>query len=160
MEPYSQLEKGFIREEETKASPSKKSYVQILAVSLLIISGVLSYAIFGKRENGDSGKAPAAAQRIIQLDVMNGCGAKGISAKFTNYLRTRGFDVVEMKNYKTFSVSHTLVIDRVGDLAAARHVADALGVPDEHVIQQINPDYFVDVSVVIGADYLSLRSAN
>jgi len=62
-----------------------------------------------------------------------------------------------MKNYKTFSVAHTLVVDRVGDLTLARRVAASLGVAEKNVVQQINQDYFVDVSVIIGADYPSLR---
>ena len=28
----------------------------------------------------------------------------------------------------------------------------------QHVIQQINPDYFVDVSVIIGGDYSTLAA--
>jgi hypothetical protein len=84
--------------------------------------------------------------------------AKGAGIKCTNYLRSSGFDVVEMKNYKTFTVPRTLVVDRVGDLVSARRVAASLGVSDQNVIQQINHDYFVDVSVIIGADYASLRA--
>jgi hypothetical protein len=74
-----------------------------------------------------------------------------------NYLRVNGFDVVEMKNYKVSNIPHTIVVDRVGDLAAARRVASALGVSEKNVIQQLNPDYFVDVSVIIGTDYSSLQ---
>ncbi len=160
MEPHEHVGHEPALDEVGQASLLKRLFPNVLTISLLVIGAVLGYAFLGKTETGDAVKAPAAAQRIIQLDVMNGCGVKGISAKFTKYLRMHGFDVVEMKNYKTFSVSHTLVIDRVGDLSAARHVANALGVPENHVVQQINPDYFVDVSVVIGADYPSLRSAN
>jgi hypothetical protein len=105
----------------------------------------------------DTAAAKAKPAKVVQLDVLNGCGAKGVGAKFTAFLRGNGFDVVESKNYKTFTVSHTLVVDRVGDLAQARRVAAVLGVAERNVVQQINPDYFVDVSVVIGADYASLK---
>ena len=87
---------------------------------------------------------------------MNGCGAKGAGATFTRFLRGSGFDVVELKNYSSSRVDRTVVIARVGNLAAARAVAAALGVTESHVVQQINPDYFVDISVVIGADHASL----
>ena len=89
--------------------------------------------------------------------MLNGCGAKGIGIKFTSILRARGFDVVEMKNYKTFHVPQTLVVDRVGNLQTARQVAKVLGVSDKNVNQQINPDYYVDVSVIIGKDYSDLK---
>jgi hypothetical protein len=49
------------------------------------------------------------------------------------------------------------VIDRTGDMENARKVAYALGIGKEHIIQQINQDYYVDVSVVIGKDYKSLK---
>ena len=129
----------------------------VLAV-LIIIVGYLSYA-FIARSNQQNHDAAAASntQKVIQLDLLNGCGEKGIAAKLTTYLRKNGFDVVEMKNYKTSNIPQTLVIDRVGDLHSARQVAAALGVSDKNVIQQLNPDYFVDVSVVIGKDYGTLH---
>ena len=125
---------------------------------LLCIIGYLSFALLTRNaasqpETKSSEKPP----RVIQLDVLNGCGVKGAGARFTDVLRASGFDVVEMKNYKTFSVSKTLVIDRVGDLKAARRVASSLGISEKNVIQQLNPDYFVDVSVVIGEDFSQLQ---
>ncbi len=99
---------------------------------------------------------PAKSQKVIQLDVLNGSGARGAAARCTNFLRGKGFDVVEMKNYKVTNIPRTLVVDRVGDRQAARLVASALGVPERNVVQQLNPDYFVDVSVIIGADYPTL----
>ena len=98
--------------------------------------------------------------RILQLDVLNGCGTKGIGAKFTDYLRTQGFDVVESKNYKSFQIPQTLVVDRIGDLTAARRVATALGVKENNIVQQLNLDYFVDISVIIGKDYTQLNPSH
>ncbi len=101
----------------------------------------------GKNQDGE----------IIQLDVLNGCGMKGTAQKFTDYLRKRNFDVVQTANYKTFDVEQSLVIDRTGDLKAARKVAYALGIDDRNIVQQINPDYYLNVSVVIGRDYPKLK---
>jgi hypothetical protein len=148
--------------------PPKRSLVtwglNLLVVAMVAAAGYFGYAYLKQASAPATPAAPAASAaspakppKVIQLDVLNGCGAKGAGVKFTGYLRSSGFDVVEMKNYKTFTVTQTLVIDRIGDLAQARRVAAALGVAEKNVIQQINPDYFVDVSVVIGADYTSLR---
>ena len=98
-----------------------------------------------------------AAGEIIQLDVLNGCGVSGIAQDFTDFLRKRNFDVVQSSNYKTFDVEQSLVIDRTGDLAAARKVAYALGIDEKNIVQQINPDYYLNVSVVIGRDYAKLK---
>jgi hypothetical protein len=93
----------------------------------------------------------------IQLDVLNGSGTPRLGQRFTDYLRARGFDVVEMGNYKESGVELTRVIDRSGDLTAARQVAEALGVPKERVVQQIDKNAYLDVSVVIGKDFKSLK---
>ena len=94
---------------------------------------------------------------IIQLDVLNGCGISGIAQRFTEYLRKRKFDVVQMANYKTYDVVESLVIDRVGDKNTARKVANALGISDKNIVTELNPDYYLHVSVVIGRDYQSLK---
>lgn len=94
---------------------------------------------------------------IIQVDVRNGCGASGVAAQTTRYLRERGFDVVESGNYVSFDQEKSMVLDRVGNLEAARKVAAALGVPEERVRQEIRQDYYLDASVVIGSDYQSLH---
>jgi hypothetical protein len=93
----------------------------------------------------------------IQLDVLNGSGTPKLGQRVTDYLRARGFDVVEMGNYKETGVEFTLVMDRAGNLAAARQVAEALGVSKEHVVQKIDKNAFLDVSVVIGKDFKSLK---
>jgi hypothetical protein len=96
-------------------------------------------------------------QHVIQLDVLNGSGVPKLAQRFTDYLRARGFDVVEMGNYRESDVSITLVLDRSGNLQAAEQVADALGIPRERVRQQIDRNAYLDVSVIIGKDFRSLK---
>ena len=143
-----------------------------LIIILLPLIGFSAYLYFSPKvqpPQAESVSAPAAVQqsvqpptkpgRVVQLDVLNGCGAKGAAMKFTNFLRANGFDVVEMKNYKSSHVNETMVVDRVGDLRIAKQVATALGIKEKNIIQQINPDYYVDVSVIIGKDYTELGLA-
>jgi len=94
---------------------------------------------------------------IIQLDVLNGSGEARLAQRFTDYLRARGFDVVEMGNYKESGVAFTRVIDRTGDRQAAEQVARALGVAEELVTQQIDRNAYLDVTVVIGKDFRGLK---
>ncbi|MGH2568611.1 MAG: LytR C-terminal domain-containing protein, partial [Bacteroidota bacterium] len=68
------------------------------------------------------------------------------------------FDVVEMGNYKTSDVEETMVLDRAGNLEAAKQVAAAIGVPEEQVQQQIDKSLYLDVSVVIGKDFQRLKA--
>ncbi len=128
---------------------------------LLLVAAYFGYAFFTNdifEPSPDGAKIYSPSGRPVQLDVLNGCGVSRIASRVSAHLRRKGFDVVDMRNYKTFDLQETLVIDRVGNLATARQVAQALGVKRENVIQEINPDYFVDVSVVIGRDYSTLSA--
>ena len=131
-------------------------------VVLLLILGVLAYMYY-LQQNELSTKAVNAFTpegKPVQIDFLNGCGTPGVAWKFTTHLRQQGFDVVEMRNYKSFDIQQTLVVDRVGNLSLARNVAAALGVSSTNIIQEINPDYFVDVSIVIGKDYQNFSFIN
>lgn len=94
---------------------------------------------------------------IIQVEVRNGAGVDKLAARTTQYLRERGFDVVDVGNYKTFDQERSIVVDRVGDPEAAQKVAEALGLPPERVQQEIRRQYYLDASVIIGRDYSDLR---
>ena len=147
-------------------TPSRSSvilFLNALVVVLLFVVGYFSYTYLSHADEVSKAKAEAVQPqnvRVLQLDVLNGCGAKGVSAKFTSYLRAHEFDVVDIRNYRSSHLPQTLVVDRLGNLEAARRVAAALGVGQEHIVQQINPDYFVDVSVVIGMDYAQLSPSH
>lgn len=95
--------------------------------------------------------------QIIQLEVLNGCGVSGVADKFTSFLRSNGFDVVQSGNYISFDIEKSLVIDRIGNRANALKVAKELGIDEKQVIQQLNNDYFLDVSLVVGKDFPVLK---
>lgn len=127
---------------------------------LVITASFLAYSLVMRttvRPPVDPTKTEAATVEIIQIDVLNGCGVSGIAGTFTSYLRSRGYDVVEVGNYRTFDVPESIIIDRVGNLENARKVAYALGIKESNVIQQINHDYFLDATVIIGQDFEKLR---
>jgi hypothetical protein len=148
------------------AAPRKDPRVlglNVFIVVLVILVGYLSFALVKRHvlePPVDAGKAGVPVGEIIQIDVLNGSGLQGAANGCTSYLRARGFDVVEMRNYKTSDVDESLVIDRVGNRENAEKVAYALGIKKKNIIQQINPDYYVDVSVVIGRDFNSLKPSH
>ncbi len=93
---------------------------------------------------------------IIQVEVLNGCGVNSLADRFTDYLRLQNIDVVKTGNYESFNIYESLVIDRSGNIANAHKVAKVLGVKTKNVIQQLNDDYFLDVSIIVGKDYHQL----
>ncbi len=145
-----------------------KSYsINILIVLLAVVTIYLFYNLFKrlttpqtdvKTQVVDSTtyltKQPSGG--TLQIDVQNGCGVSGIADKFTEYLRSKGFDVVEMGNFTTQDIKTTMVIDRAGNMKNAKRIAQSLGISDKFVIQQMNKNYFLDATVVIGKDYEDL----
>ncbi|MEW6511405.1 MAG: LytR C-terminal domain-containing protein [Bacteroidota bacterium] len=135
--------------------------VTIGVLGLLVV--VLAYAFIHRtflQPPVDTSREGGGSDGIIQIDVLNGCGSSGAATTFTAYLRARGFDVVEVGNYKSFDMRESLVIDRAGNAANAEKVAYALGISKKNIIRQINHGYFVDVSVVIGRDFPSLKPSH
>lgn len=94
---------------------------------------------------------------VIQVEVRNGCGVPDAAARVTSFLRERGFDVVAQGNYETFDQDSTLVIDRVGNLRAARKVARILGLSTDRVRRRIDTTRYLDASVILGADFRGTR---
>ena len=161
MEPHEHVDQFDLSKSQQKEDRSGRIVWNVAIAMSVLLAGYLSYAFMTTSPSSvATTNAEVKLQKVIQLDVLNGCGVKGAAARVTSRLRAGGFDVVEMKNYKMNNVRHTIVVDRIGDLSSAHSVANALGVSEKNVVQQINPDYFVDVSVIIGEDFSSLNLSN
>ncbi|MBU1100518.1 MAG: LytR C-terminal domain-containing protein [Bacteroidetes bacterium] len=136
-----------------------------LALNLIIflLAGIiiyLTYSISINLSGDEAKKAPKqntqVAAEVIQVEILNGCGVSGIADRFTDFLRANGFDVVNRGNYKTFDLDNTIIIDRRGNIANAKKTAKILGAKPSSVIQQLNEDYFLDVTIIVGKDYYNL----
>ncbi len=97
-----------------------------------------------------------SATDIYQVEVRNGAGINGAAQTLRSYLRSKGYDVVEVGNHRSFDVERTEVIDRVGSLDIAIEVAASLGLSSDRVRQEEVGGYFIDASVIIGRDYYLL----
>ncbi|PKL83454.1 MAG: hypothetical protein CVV24_04905 [Ignavibacteriae bacterium HGW-Ignavibacteriae-3] len=151
-----------------KKSPNRNglkssTFNLFLNISLFLLSAVIiymGYSIYIKLSG--SGKSmeditvSKTVSEIIQVEVLNGCGVAGVADRFTDFLRSKNVDVVKSGNYISADVGESLVIDRSGNLANAYQTAKLLGIKSENVIQQLNKDYFLDVSIVVGRDYFKL----
>jgi len=134
----------------------------LVAVNLILIASLVTRIVSRPEKNkaevlmtGGQG----APEPIIKVEVLNGCGVPGVAKQFTNYLRSQGFDVVKSENYSSFDIQETLVVDRVSmGKEKAQKVAEALGVSPGSVLPQLNPDLLLDVSVILGKDYRSLKA--
>ena len=135
----------------------------LLNASIFILFAVIIYMFYSiyikianRNTESEQNLSDQVAANMIQVDVLNGCGVNGVGDRFTDFLRTNGFDVVKIGNYVNNDLDESLIIDRTGNMANAYKVAKALGIKNQNVIQQLNKDYFLDVSIVIGRDYFNL----
>jgi LytR cell envelope-related transcriptional attenuator len=71
-------------------------------------------------------------------------------------LRAKGFDVVRLGNYRSFEIENSIVISRNEKIRNAEKVATVVGLNHENIIQQINPEYLLDVTFILGKDYKNL----
>jgi len=142
-------------------SSTTNLFLNIAIFLLFAVIVFMLYSIYIKLSISSSSNYEEAAYQkasdIIQVEVLNGCGVSGIGDRFTDFLRNNNIDVVNIGNYIRFDMDETIVIERIGNKANAYKVAEALGVKKENVIQQLNNDYFLDVSIVIGRDYYTLK---
>jgi hypothetical protein len=145
----------------------KKTASNIFVNSLIfVLAGiimVMGWSIYKKLttiEVIEPDKSGEVASEIIQVEVLNGCGVTGVADRFTDFLRSQNYDVVKIDNYVSFDINETMVIDRIGNLANAKKVAASLGIKPARAFRQLNSDYFVDVTVIIGRDYHSLAPLN
>ncbi len=90
-----------------------------------------------------------------QIDVLNGCGIEDVAFQITQYLRSKGFDVIDYGNYDLI-VNESFIIDHVGWPDTAKVIAKALGI-DESKIVRSKSNYYNEFTVVIGKDYIMLK---
>ena len=99
-------------------------------------------------------------EKPITVEVLNGCGVNGLAARFTDYLRNKGFDVVKVGNYEGGEkLRRTTVIDRVSlNNENAAKVGEALGVENKQIQPQLDDSPKLRVTVLLGRDYKKLKS--
>jgi len=142
-----------------------------LNLSIIVIAALCLYFAYslimntsGTKSRGDLKNAADTTKKqvtnqpnlSIQINIMNATGENRIGARFRDYLKQKGFDVVDMGNYKT-EVEKTMVLDLCGDINKAKRVADALGVSQRNVVQQLDKTKFIDATIIIGKDYTELK---
>ena len=108
--------------------------------------------------DGATGEAPGRGDLAdrIKVEVLNGAGERGLARQFADRLRILGFDVVATGNAEHFGHEVTHVLDRSGRLGAALSVARELSA--DSLAVAIDPELYLDASVVIGSDWTGFLS--
>ncbi|HVN48585.1 MAG TPA: LytR C-terminal domain-containing protein [Bacteroidota bacterium] len=152
--------------DEPAASPRRKKQQQRYAsvaklfAGLTIVAFAVTIYVLANR-NSSASKEPVkrvwtASGKIPEVEVLDGVGNMKLAQHATDYIRSAGYDVVEMKRNAEGVEGKSFIIDHTGNLDAAKQLALALGISETKVYQKINPKLLLDITVVIGEDYPSL----
>lgn len=129
---------------------------------LSLISAYLSYSFVNKiiSYNHHKENLLTVKDSTLKVEILNGCGVEGVCDTLTNFLRTNKIDVVSTGNYSSFDIDNTIIIDRIGSDINTKRIAELLNVKEENIIQLINKDYLLDVTVIVGKDLYKLVPLN
>ena len=135
-------------------------YVPIIL--LLLINGLFIYSLIERARQTAGADTPEEAKQVFQssagqtirVEVLNGSGRAGVAKEMTDFLRARGFDVVNFGNAESQCFYETVVLDRSGDQSLAEQLAGAIGA--RQVLEQKNPYLALDVTLILGRDYRQL----
>lgn len=129
---------------------------------LSLISAYLSYSFVNKiiSYNHHKENLLTVKDSTLKVEILNGCGVEGVCDTLTNFLRINKIDVVSTGNYSSFDIDNTIIIDRIGSDINTKRIAELLNVKEENIIQLINKDYLLDVTVIVGKDLYKLVPLN
>ena len=92
----------------------------------------------------------------IKVEILNGCGIKGIAAKTSDFLRSKHrIDVVRSENADKFDYSKTIIIGRNEELDKILSVSKAFDISinnTNHIRHVPDETLGVDVTIILGKD--------
>lgn len=126
--------------------------ILMIALAALILLFSLSIAYKLTREDPDE---IFRRNNDLRIEVLNGCGVERLAMRVTDILREQGFNVVSVGSTRRDSFPESVVIDRVSEtMEKGRYVARRIGC--QNVGKDIDPALYVDVTLIVGRDYLKL----
>ena len=92
-----------------------------------------------------------------EIEVLNGCGESGVANLFTKFLRSEGYDVIEIKNADNFQYIETIILfHNEKAQKKAEILSQILDIKEKNI--KFNKNSVWELSVIIGKDYKDLKS--
>ncbi len=128
----------------------------VLTTVILVGAGILIGSFWGQwrsvlPEDATFETVERPLEERIKVEVLNGVGERGLAQRFSERMREVGFDVVSIGNADEPGGRDTQVLDRSGEIGAAREVAQSLGV--DSITIALDPELYLDVTVIVGEDW-------
>jgi len=125
-----------------RTQPEKK--FPYLSIILILIAGAYIFS-FGYNI------ANPVQYKKIKIEILNGCGVQDLALVTTDYLREKGFDVINYANAAE-EQKKTVVIDRLStEEKWAKIVASALDI--DLTSAMVDSSLCVHVLILLGKDY-------
>ena len=146
-----------------------KKILSNLLAGTLFVCFIVSFVIF---KNWDTNKTSYenpkiklmnqvqtydSINKVIQIEVLNGCGDKGIADLYASYLRDNNYDVIDYKNADNFDYNASKIIVHNNNLAV-ENVAELFEIDTRNVDYLFNENIFYDMTLIVGKDYKKLNS--
>ncbi|RAP37197.1 hypothetical protein DID80_04420 [Candidatus Marinamargulisbacteria bacterium SCGC AAA071-K20] len=93
----------------------------------------------------------------LKVEVLNGFGLKGEAQRTARFLKKHGFSVAKYANAGSFSYDDTLIVDWKGNLDKIVTLANFLEIDPANIIVYDRPEKPLDVTIVIGKNWLELK---
>lgn len=139
----------------------RRAETALLALTLVAVGAfVVSFVRGMLHDAGPAAAEPAVLNQVVpeppgeprgRVEVLNASRRRGIARLATDELRNAGFDVVFFGNAPASAGDSSVVLDRTGNDAVARAVAQRLGI--SAVRTQKDTSLFVDATVIVGVDW-------
>ena len=92
-----------------------------------------------------------------EIEILNGCGEAGAANLFTRFLRSEGYDVIDIRNADNFKYKNTIVLFHKMDAEdKAKELSEVLDISESTI--KFNNSSIWDLSLIIGKDYKELES--
>ena len=137
----------------------KNTLLYLLSILIIIISVYYIKKKFNGSDNQSDIMTELKHSDYIkaEIEVLNGCGESGVANLFTKFLRSEGYDVIEIKNANNFEYKQTIILfHNEENQEEAKKLSEILNVRKNNI--KFNKNSVWDLSVIIGSDYKDLNS--
>jgi hypothetical protein len=139
----------------------KKNAKTVLIWGLVVINVVLLGSLAKKilQPFSPGVNIKEQTKNAATVQVLNGCGAKGVANVFADALREKRYDVVAVGNADTFDYEKSVLINRGRvENKEVEKIASVLGVSKDRILNIESQTSQSDVDLIIGSDYQNLRA--
>lgn len=89
----------------------------------------------------------------LRIEILNGCGIKGLAHKVANNLRKKGLNIVRIENAKNFDYQNSKLVDWKNNTADSLKLANLLQIELGDVIIYDLQEKTLDLTIVIGKNW-------